>query len=190
MVENDYNLENGKFETKFLVIEKIGKWLFVIIEKNWKMRSKQSIISNHNVWSCRDFFVSFCLRWNISHFRKSMEEPKLKTLRDSFGQQDHVSRIKQQQRFNLLDFSCFTVLLALPSFSPTSELLTSRLFGGWPGKNSTLTTCVRTLLTHQCTYSKSKCPTPWPLQRVIHVFLLASIQYHLSGSFCDDLIKI
>lgn len=25
MVENDYNLENGKFETKFLVIEKIGK---------------------------------------------------------------------------------------------------------------------------------------------------------------------
>lgn len=60
------------------------------------MRLEQSIISNHNVWSCRDFFVSFCLGWNISHFRKSMEEPKLKTLRDSFSQQDHVSRIKQR----------------------------------------------------------------------------------------------
>ena len=118
------------------------------------------------------FFASFCLRWNISHFRNSTEEPKLKPLRESFGHQDHVSRIKQQQRFNLLDFSCFSALLALLSFSLTSELLTSRLFGGWPGKNSTLATCVRTLLTHQCTYSKSKCPTSWLLQRVIHIFCL------------------
>ena len=54
-MENDYNMENGKFESKFLVIEKIGKWLFLIIEKIGKW--DQSIaLSQTTMFEVAGFF--------------------------------------------------------------------------------------------------------------------------------------
>lgn len=72
----------------------------------------------------------------------------------------------------------------------TPSIAYLQAFWEWQEKNSILTTCVRALFTPQCTHSKNKCPNlVTTAERHSHV-LLALIQYHLSGSFCDVLIKI
>lgn len=88
------------------------------------------IRTKHNLKTqCLELWVIFCFRRHINHSRNFTEEHKLKPHRDLFGHWTQFIRIKQLNRPDLLDFSCFYMLLALPIFPPTSELLTSGLLG-------------------------------------------------------------